>query len=227
MHASRPTAVNRRRRPGSALHPDAAWIRIARLALGGYALAGVGWNLWRAANGLSESTLDQALSHFTNQASFGLGLVLCIGALARRERLPRWWDHLRGAFAFSAVMTALVYALLVAEPGEMARWDLEWSNIALHRVVPAAALAGWLLVRMERPGGWGRPLAWLIFPIAFLGYTWGRGAIVHWYPYGFLDPTGPEGWAPVLATTAQVIVAFLAVALVVHLLGNLRARIAR
>ena len=227
MPASRPLAVNRNPAANRALHPDRAWVRLLRFALGAYALAAVGWNFWKSANGLGENTLDESLSQFTNQSSLGLGLMLLVGALARRDRLPAWWDDARGAFAFFGVMTALIYALLVAEPGENARWDLEWSNLALHRIVPMLALAGWLVVTMTRRGGWGRPLAWLLYPIAFLVYTWVRGALVDWYPYGFLDPTGPGGWPAVLATTAQVIVAFLAVGIVVHLLGNARAALAR
>ena len=224
--ASRPPAVNRAVAANRALHPDRAWVRLARLLLGGVAIAAVVWNLWRSAIGLGDNTLDQSLSHFTNQTSFAFGIVLLVGALSRHDRLPARWDDLRGAFAYFAVMTGLIYALLVAEPGEMARWNLEWSNLVLHRLVPVAGLAGWLVVTMTRRGGWGRPLAWLLYPIAFLVYTWVRGAIVDWYPYGFLDPTGPGGWSPVLATTAQVVVAFLAVGVVVHLLGNARAALA-
>ena len=108
----------------------------------------------------------------------------------------------------------------------MMRWDLEWTNLALHRLAPVAGLLGWLFVTMTVRGTWGRPLAWLLYPVAFLIYTWVRGAIVGWYPYGFLDPTQPGGWPEVLQTSAMVLGAFLVVSVLVHVLGNLRVRLA-
>lgn len=220
-HAAGGSTVNR------TLHPDRTWVRVLRVALGVAALAGVAWNFYRAANGMVESTLIESMSQFTNISNLLFGVVLLVGAFRARKRLPDWWDDLRGACAFYMVMTGLIYAILVAEPGELARWDLEWSNIVLHRLTPVLGLAGWLLITQTRRASWGRPLAWLIYPLAYLVYTWVRGGIVGWYPYGFLDPTGPGGWGAVVATTAQVFVAFLAVAVLMHVVGLLRARLAR
>lgn len=176
---------------------------------------------------MSESSVIESCSHFTNQANVIFGAVTLMSAMKSRHELPRWWDDLRGACAFYMVMTGLIYALLVAEPGELGRWDLDWANIMLHRVTPVAGLLGWLLVTQTRKQGWGRPLAWLLFPLAYLAYTWIRGAVANWYPYGFLDPTREGGWGAVFATTAQVFVAFLAVAVIIHLIGNLRASSSR
>ena len=226
MPATRLPAVNRNRATNLAFDPDRAWIRILRVCFGGLAIATVVWNVVRAATGQSVNTPIESLSHFTNQANLGFGIVTLVSGLVPRDRLPRWWDHLRGAFAFYMVMTGLIYALLVAEPGELARWDLEWTNLVLHRLTPVVGLIGWLVVTMTTRGGWGRPLAWLLFPLAYLGYTWVRGAIVDWYPYGFLDPTREGGWGAVAQTTSMVLVAFLAVALVLHLLGNARVALA-
>lgn len=219
-------SINRHTRVNQALHPDRVVIRLLRLAAGALALSGVGWNWYRASNGLVDETLIQSVSQFTNLANLALGLVLITEAVRRRAALAVWWDHLRGAAAFGLVMTGLIYYLLVAEPGELGRWDIEWSNLALHRILPSFALADWLVVTMTVRGGWGRPLAWLLFPIAYLVYTWTRGAFVGWYPYPFLDPQGEGGWGAVLPTTAMVLVAFLTVSLIVHLLGNFRASLA-
>lgn len=218
--------INRNPRTNELLHPDQYWLRGVRLGLALAALAGVAWNIYRAATGQSESSVIEACSHFTNQANVIFGVVALIGAFSSRKSLPAWWDDLRGAAAFYMVMTGLIYALLVAEPGELGRWDLDWANIMLHRITPTAGLIGWLLVTQTRRQGWGRPLAWLLFPFAYLIYTWVRGASAQWYPYEFLDPTREGGWEGVLATTAQVFVAFLAISIIVHLLGNLRASLA-
>lgn len=206
----------------SALDPDRLWIRIPRLAVGTLVLAAVAYNTWLAAIG-DGSVLEQ-FSLFTIEANFVFALALILSALVPSAILPRWWDHLRGALTFYLVMTGIVYAVLVAPPGEFWRWDIEWRNLVMHRVAPLFAVADWLIVSMRTRAGWARPLAWLIFPVAYLVYSWVRGAVTGWYPYEFLDPTLPGGWAAVLQMTAIVLVAFLAFAVVVHVAGNLRAR---
>lgn len=219
-----PDVVTNRRDVQWALGPDRAWIRLVRLAVGLFALAAVAYSTWRAATGEDRSLVEH-FSLFTIEANLALGLTLILSALTRRERLPRWWDHLRGALAFYLVMTGIVYALLVAPAGEFWSWNIEWTNLALHRVTPLFAIADWLLVSMTSRGHWWRPIAWLIYPVVYLLYSWLRGTFTGWYPYDFLNPTLPGGWVEVLQITGIVLVAFLAVAAVLHVVGNLRAQL--
>lgn len=186
-------------------------------------LAGVAYSTSVAVIDRNDRGLVEQFSFFTIEANLVFGAVLVLSAVLPRQRLPRWWDHLRGALAFYLVMTGLVYALLVAPPGEVWSLNITWTNWALHRVAPLFAVADWLLVVMTIRGRWMRPLVWLIYPLAFLIYSWIRGAITGWYPYDFLNPTLPGGWGAVLVTTLIVLIAFLIVSVIVHLLGNLRA----
>lgn len=227
MPETRTSAVTRNRGFNAALSPERWYVRAARLAVAAFAGAALVQNTVDSALGRNDTDLVQHFSLFTIQSNIMLVAVLIIGALVRRSALPSWWDNLRGAAAFYLVMTGLVYALLVAPPGEMWSWDIGWTGLALHRVAPLFALLDWALVTMTRRSGWGRPLAWLAYPVLFLVYTWGRGAIAGWYPYDFLDPLQPGGWGQVFATTAQVLVAFLAVAVVMHLVGLARVALAR
>lgn len=194
--------------------------------MGLFVLAAVAYNTYLSTTGVGDSSLVQLFSMFTIQSNLVFGLVLIISALRRREQLPRWWDHLRGALAFYLVMTGIVYALLVAPPEEVWSWDITWTNLALHRLAPWFAFLDWVLVTMRVRASLLRPLAWIIYPAAFLAYSWIRGAIVYWYPYSFLDPRPPGSWASVLPVTGIVLVAFLVVATVLHLLGNARVRLA-
>ncbi|HSO90721.1 MAG TPA: Pr6Pr family membrane protein, partial [Arthrobacter sp.] len=75
-------------------------------------------------------------------------------------------------------------------------------------------------------GKWWRPIVWLSYPAAFLSFSWVRGAIDGWYVYDFLDPTLDGGWPAALATTAQVLAAFLVTEFLVHVAGNGRAALA-
>ncbi|MGJ3509647.1 Pr6Pr family membrane protein [Enemella sp. A6] len=208
------------------LSPDRPWVRILRLLMGLFALAAVGYNTYQSATGAGDSTVVQLFSMFTIQSNLVFAAVLIIGALVARARLPHWWDHLRGALAFYLVMTGIVYALLVAPASEVWSWDITWTNLALHRLAPWFAFLDWVLVTMWVRARLWRVLAWVAYPAAFLAYTWIRGAIVHWYPYSFLDPRPPSNWNTVLVVTGIVLIAFLVMSLVLHLLGNLRVRLA-
>ncbi len=67
-------------------------------------------------------------------------------------------------------------------------WVAVW-NVLLHIVVPVMAVVGWVLIGPRRIVS--RRVAWLsvIFPVCYLAFTLIRGAIVHWYPYPFIDVT--------------------------------------
>ena len=154
--------------------------------------------------------------------------MLLVSASRPRARLPLWWDHLFGALAFYLVMTGIIYVVLVAPPGEP--WwtlDMYWAWMITHRIAPLVAGLDWLLVTRTVRGPWQRPLAWLCYPAVFLIFSWVRGALDGWYPYDFLDPRLDGGWPAVIATSAQVLAAFLVVGVLVHLAGNARVGLAR
>ena len=216
--------TERHRGSDSALDPDRIWIRVLRLAVGVFVLVAIGRKTYDATLPGSEVDVFQLYSEFTIQSNLVLGFVLIASAVWRRAALPQWWDHLFGALVFYLVMTGLIYAILVAPPGEpWWSWDMYWPQLAHHRLAPLFVALDWLLVARTTHGRWWRPLVWLIYPVAFLVFSWARGAIDGWYVYDFLDPTLDGGWPAVLAMTAQVLVAFLVIAFLVHFAGNGRA----
>lgn len=101
----------------------------------------------------------------------------------------------RGAIVLYVVLAGLVWNLFLTEES----MGYTPANFLLHVVVPVLALADWLLVgRGLARVTWWQPLAWLIYPSAYLALallvlnTAGRRA-----PYFFLDPTavGPTAVA--------------------------------
>lgn len=189
---------------------------VLRLAVAAAILAALTWSGLIA---LEDGEIARFLSYFTNQSAAAYAVLMLLGA-GTAWRL-RWWDDLRGAVAFAMVMTGIVYAALVAPPGELGRWDIGWTGIVLHRLAPLAALLDWVLTPVRSTPTWRRPLRWLVYPVVFLVLTWIRGAVTGWYPYTFLDP-GVGGWDRVAVTTLGVLLAFLLVALVLHLVGGRR-----
>jgi hypothetical protein len=49
----------------------------------------------------------------------------------------------------------------------------------------------------------------LIYPLAWVGFSLVRGAMTGWWPYPFLDPTGPNGVTGVVVYVAGI-AAFMA-----------------
>ena len=165
-----------------------------------------------------DGLLAQHVSYFTNQSSLAFVLLVAVILLLGRKR-PPWLEDVRGAVAFYLAMTGIVYALLIAPPSELLRWDIGWTGIVLHRLAPVVAVADWLLTPRQRPAPARRILLWQLYPIAYLVLTWVRGGITTWYPYDFLDPT-VSSWPQVLLVTVIVLVAFFAVATLLHLGGG-------
>jgi hypothetical protein len=209
---------------GRSLHPDRPWVRAVRLLVGVFVLVALAQKTYDATLPGNDVDIFQLYSEFTVQANLGLGLLLIASAAWPQARLPLWWDHLFGAFVLYLVMTGIIYIVLVAPPDEpWWSWDLYWPQMAHHRLAPLYVALDWLLVTKMLRGRWWRPIAWLAFPVAFLVFSWVRGSIDGWYVYDFLDPTLDGGWPAALASVAQVLVAFLLIASLVHFAGNTRA----
>lgn len=200
---------------------------MVRGAVGAAVLAALVQKTYDATVPGNDVDVVQLYSEFTVQSNLALGIGLAVAAALPRTKLPPWWDHVFGAVVLYLVMTGLIYVVLVAPPDEP--WwtlDMYWPQLIHHRLAPLVVALDWLLVtKTVRGPGW-RPLAWLGYPLAFLVFSWVRGAIDGWYVYDFLDPTLDGGWIAMLTVIAEVLAAFLVVALLVHFAGNWRAALA-
>lgn len=85
------------------------------------------------------------------------------------------------------------------------------ANVMLHVLAPLLAVVVWLWVG-PRPRVSVRTVWWsVVYPIAWLVYTFVRGAATGWYPYPFLDVT-VLGYGPALTNATLVAVVFLVLA---------------
>lgn len=92
----------------------------------------------------------------------------------------------------------------------------EWCTFALHYLVPALALADWLLIRPFRATPWSRLPLWLLFPLGYGLFAEFRAYVYpdypNPYPYFFLDPTvNGYGWVALQFGILAVEFAVLAV----------------
>ncbi|WP_232004857.1 Pr6Pr family membrane protein [Mycobacterium sp. ACS1612] len=163
----------------------------------------------------ARSGLLWRLSTFTYQAN-----VLAAGYYVWSLALPRADARvgLRGAVVLYVLIAGVIWNLFLTERS----MGYTPANLLLHVVVPVLALTDWLLVGRDRAKvRWWQPVAWLVYPAAYLALALlvlnhvGRRA-----PYYFLDP-GSIGTASVVVNIC--VLACGALALGYTLLGINRA----
>ncbi|MFF0385427.1 Pr6Pr family membrane protein [Streptomyces sp. NPDC004286] len=175
----------------------------------------------------------RALSYFSVQSTVLLAVVMLVSASRSwrpRRALPA---ALTGAVLLYAVISALVYHLLLAHttpPFTMtgatappARWHAQWAALqVLHTVIPLAAVLDWLLLTPAARMHLRQAAAWLLFPLAYLIFTLTRAIFVPTHPlYPFLDVTA-HGYRHTLANALLLGLAIYALALLLVALDHTR-----
>ena len=157
----------------------------------------------------SRSGVRWRLTTFTYQANV-LAAVFYAGTLLTRRLDAR--PGLRGAVVLYLLGAGLVWLVFLIDRST----GFTPANVLLHLVVPALALADWLLTGRDRPGGrWWHPLLWLLDPAGYLALV---QLVLDGAPYYFLD-------VRVLGSTGLVLnvvglgVGFLVLGLLVVALG--------
>jgi hypothetical protein len=125
-------------------------------------------------------------SYFTIQSNLIAIAVFLVGAARRNSEPTRGWELVRGAAVVYMTVTLVVYALLLS--GTNVDTATPWVNIVVHQLMPIAVIVDWLLDPPRRQITFRDSLVWLVYPLAWTGYTLLRGPIAGWYPYPFLDP---------------------------------------
>ncbi len=129
--------------------------------------------------------LVQTVSFFTIQSNL-LVLIVAATLVIDPQRDGRLWRVIRLDALLGITVTGLVFDLILIHYVHPTGWQLA-ATIGFHYIAPWATLLGWLLFG-PRPRIDRTTIAWsLIWPVAWIVYTFVRGALVDWYPYPFLD----------------------------------------
>ncbi len=135
-------------------------------------------------------------------------------------------DLWRGAAVVYMAVTFVVFAVLLRDAQEQLQTHVGWVDSVLHRVMPVAVMADWLVDPPRGPVAFRRAaVAWLAFPLAWTAFTLVRGEIDGRYPYPFLDPAN-GGYGSVALYSVAILGLFLLVTWVVAWAGT-RLREAR
>lgn len=155
--------------------------------------------------------------YFTVQSSV---IIAVVSATAAVRPVPAW---ARGAATLYSCITGTVYHALLANPSSPFHMVDSGAhaphNLLLHTVTPILAAVTWLIVDRE-PVRWWFAAVWLGYPLAYLAFALIRGAIVHEYPYPFVD-VGELGYPGVAISALGFTVAFFLLGLLLIGLGAL------
>ena len=151
-------------------------------------------------------------------------VVAAGGVLALRHPLdPTGFTYARLAVTSYAVMTAVVYNLLLRGLPPEGYVGPQWPGELMHVWFPIYIALDWLLAPGTPRVKWRGLAVVASYPILWLAFTLIRGAVDGWYPYPFLDPAG--GWMTVLTYVVVITGFVLGVASLAIAYSRVRAKV--
>ena len=157
-------------------------------------------------------------SYFTIQSNV-IAVAVFLGSVAWWRTSPSAaWELVRGASVLHMTTTFVVFAVLLS--GTDVDTAIPWVDTVLHRVMPLAVMADWVIDPPRHHVPIRTSLRWTTFPLVWLAYTLVRGVIVGWYPYPFLDPAD-GGYASIAVYVAAILVLGIVLCMVIAWVGNI------
>jgi len=177
--------------------------------LAGLAWFAVGLQYWLLAGRAADTIAATAnfFSYFTVLTNLLVAFVLTVwlrSSPAGKMRLVA----VQSATAVYIALVGIVYAAVLRRLWNPTGLQAV-ADVLLHDVVPASYIVYWLAfvekgtLRLSMVG------RWLAYPLLFLAYSLGRGAVTGWYPYPFFDATH-LGYVHVLLNAAALVALFVA-----------------
>ena len=181
--------------------------------------AAIAYQWWAAvATGMSTSLIGSTVvyfSFFTTQTNVLANLAFLAPVVAPNSHLGRWAssEGVRAAVAMYIAVVGLIFHFILSatwKPVGMAAVG----NLVVHYIIPIAFVLDWLMFTPKGRLRWIDPLKWLAFPLVYGLWTVIHGALIHWYPYFFID-IGALGWGRALINYGFLLIFFLIVGLVI------------
>lgn len=163
------------------------------------------------------------LSFFTVESNILVIVTLLLSALAVTAGKNDKLDTLRSAVTVYILIVGIGFSFLLSGLENVALTAVPWDNTVLHYIIPTAMSADLLIDRPKQKISFKKGLVWLLFPIAYGGYSLMRGGIVGWYPYPFLNPAN-NGYGSIAVTIGGLVLLGLILVFVVTKISDLGQR---
>jgi len=139
---------------------------------------------------------EEYFSYFTIQSNLMNVVVLAVGGVVcvRWRDDPRLLTQIRMSVLAYAVVTGVVYNVLLRGHPDGSYAGPQWPNEVMHVWIPIVILLDWILAPGRAALPWRSLWIAVSYPIAWVAFTLVRGAITGWYPYPFLIPDAEHGY---------------------------------
>jgi hypothetical protein len=145
-----------------------------------------------------------------------LGTLTAGALLINPRRDSAWWRAIRLDAVVILFGGGIVHFFFLRPLLDLDGADLLADRL-LHIVVPLLVVVGWLVFGPRSQVGNADIARFLVLPVVWLAYTLIRGAVVHWYPYPFID-VDTQGYAFVVGACIAVAALLLILAWLAKLL---------
>ncbi|MFJ6613346.1 Pr6Pr family membrane protein [Streptomyces sp. NPDC091289] len=201
--------------------PRRPWAAALRAPACGAAAAG-------PAVALATGYAPPTLIHFTVLANLLVAGAFGWSAVRSWRGGPPLSPRLSGGVLLLAAITGLMHHLVLVNYGSGSPTPA--ATLLLHTVTPLAVAADWLLLTAPRTLRLAHIPLWLLAPLAYLGLTLTRGALLSpgtpaRYPYPFLD-VDTYGYAGALTQSLALGLLFAALGVLITAVDHLRPNVA-
>lgn len=168
--------------------------------------------------------------YFTVLTNILAAVALNVGALVNpavvgaRAKLATFFSRpgVNTGIAASIALVGITYSLLLRHTWNPTGLQLI-ADVLLHDVMPVLFLVYWWLAVPKRGLRWSDVARWARYPLGYLAYAVGLGALGWKYPYPFIDVSS-LGYTRAFLNSAGILAAFGAIALLLIAVGRLTGR---
>ena len=173
---------------------------------------------------LTTGSAANFFSYFTILSNLLVAISLTFMLLLPNTKPATYFNSLsvQTAIALYIFIVGLVYNTVLRGILKLSGWSFLVDNL-LHVVVPVLYLLYWFIFIPKGRLLVKDSLYWLLFPAVYLCYSLVRGAMVHWYPYPFLD-ADKLGYAKVGINSAAMLAVFLVAGILFMALKDQKAK---
>ena len=175
-------------------------------------------------------TIVNYFSYFTVLTNTLAAVALTVGALvspdvvAARAKFATFFSRpgVNTGIAAYSTLVGIAYSLLLRHTWNPTGLQLI-ADVLLHDVMPVAFLVYWWLAVPKRGLRWSDVARWALYPLGYLAYALGLGALGRPYLHPFIDESA-LGYTRAFLNSAGIAAAFVAIALMLIAVGRLTDR---
>ena len=170
---------------------------------------------------LSARYFADFFSYFTIQSNLFVALwfiAASVMPVKNQGGKPSFWNDsltARGGLLIYGTVTAVVYWTMLASLFHSNTALGNFGVILLHSAAPVMVLIDLIAVPLKDRPRFTLTFLWLLYPLLYAVYTFVRGAVLHWYPYFFMDPVKTAPLSKLVLTEALMTAVFYLLGLII------------